>query len=247
MTSEDEDLKGESDFPQTRWSMVQKAANPNGPGSFEALSELCEEYWYPLYAFVRSQGAPPEDAADEVQGFFVALLQKDLLESADRNKGKLRSFLIHALKKYRSNEYRSKQTQKRGGGIPHVSIDQEWAEGRFEAEADHGLTPEQMLDRSWARLLLDNVISELMQEFSNQGKISEFRLLSTFLVRKPDDGAYLEVAAKLGISDGNVKVRIHRMRAKYRDLLEHKLRQTLDPEEENALENEKAYLLSTLR
>ncbi|MDF1813565.1 MAG: sigma-70 family RNA polymerase sigma factor [Verrucomicrobiales bacterium] len=242
----DEDSIEKGDFPQTRWTMVQRAISPGDPGSFEALSELCENYWYPLYAFVRSQGAPPEDAADEVQGFFANLLEKDIFESADREKGKLRTFLIHALKKYRSNEHRARQTQKRGGGMHHVSIDQEWAEGRFEAEPVDQLTPEQILDRSWAKLLLDQVMTELKNQFQEKGKGDEFETLSPFLVKHGGEGGYSEAAAKLGISEGNIKVRVHRMRASYRQILEHRVRQTLDSTDKKALDGEMAHLLSSL-
>jgi len=115
----------DSRFPETNWSLVRRAADNEAPESFHALSKLCESYWYPLYAYVRREGASPEDAADEVQGFFAQMLEKKYIQAADRDLGHLRTFLIDAIKKYRAKEYRAKQALKRGGGLFHVSIDRD--------------------------------------------------------------------------------------------------------------------------
>tara|TARA_R110002096_G_scaffold26518_30_gene81887 strand:- start:2668 stop:3435 length:768 start_codon:yes stop_codon:yes gene_type:complete len=233
-------------FPQTRWTLVRRASDVSEPDSFEALSKLCEDYWYPLYAFVRSQGAPPDDSSDEVQGFFAALVEKDFLEAADRDKGKLRTFLIDAIKKYRAKEYRAKQAQKRGGGQTHLSINQEWAEGRYEAEPVDNLTPEQILDRSWARLLLESVMKRLGEDFSKKGKEEEFEVLKDFMAWNSAEISYADAASKLGISEGNLKVRVHRLRARYRELLEDEVRQTMDQSEAGSIDQELRHLLSAL-
>lgn len=242
----DDTFTPNGEFPETRWTLVRRAAQQDEPGSFEALSELCERYWYPLYAFVRGQGAPPSDAADEVQGFFATLLERDILEAADQEKGKLRSFLIDLLKKYRSNEYRARQAQKRGGGSQHLSINQEWAEGRYEAEPVDDLTPEQILDRSWARLILDKVMDQLQSDFQRRNKTEEFEAISPFLSWNSGEGSYADTASKLGISESNVKVKVHRMRAKYRQILEGEVIQTLDSSNQADVEDELNHLLAAL-
>lgn len=239
--------KGDHAFPPTRWTMVRKATDLDEPESFDALSKLCETYWYPLYAFVRSQGAPAEEAADDVQGFFAALLEKDFLATADEEKGKLRTFLIQALKRYRANQYRASQAQKRGGGQPALSIDKEWAEGRYEVEPVDELTPEQLLDRSWARLLLDRVMTGLENEFSEKGKQEEFEVMKKYLAWKSGELSYAEGAEQLGISEGNLKIKVHRLRAQYRSRLENEVRDTLDSaNSKDDMESELRHLMEAL-
>lgn len=217
-------------FPQTQWTILVDRIREDGPHSFEALSRLCEDYWYPLYAFARREGASPESAADEIQGFFAALVERDFLGSADRRKGRLRSFLIDAFRKFRAKEFRARQAQKRGGKATHLSIDNEVAEGRYEAEVTDDLTPEQLLDRSWALALLRNVMTRLEEDFDQIGKKDEFDALSPFLVRDSEGPTYAEVASRMGISEGNFKVKVHRFRKSYRNKLESLVRDTLDPE-----------------
>ncbi len=233
-------------FPPTKWTLVRRAADSDDPKSFAALSQLCEAYWYPLYAFVRRQGAPHHDAADAVQGFFAILLEKNFLGAADRKRGRLRTFLIDAIKKYRAKEFRKLQAVKRGGGTCHLSIDAEWANGRYEAEPVDGLTPEQILDRSWARLLLDGVITRLGEDFHAKGKDAEFEAVKPFLAWKDAETNYADAAVQLGITEANLKVRVHRLRARYRDLLEDDVRQTLDESVLGSLDDEINHLLASL-
>jgi len=131
-------------FVTTHWSVVRSAWEKDSPRSAAALETLCRTYWYPLYAFLRRQGRPPHDAQDLTQGFFARLLQKDYLQAAAREKGKFRTFLLVALKRFLANEWDREHAQKRGGFAPVVCIDQEIAESRFAAEPSHsasGLPP----------------------------------------------------------------------------------------------------------
>jgi len=223
---------------------VRRATDPDDPDSFEALSKLYEVYCYPLYAYVREEEASPEDAAEEVQGFFSALLEHDYLASADREKGRLRTFLLDALRKYRAKEHRARQAKKRGGGRLKLSIDQELAEGRFEVEPIDDCTPEQILDRCWARALLDSVLDKLGIRFREQGKEKEFQVLRSFLNRDAGTIRYAEAAEKLGITEANLKVRVHRLRARYRHRLREEVRQTLVRAEPELVEEELRHLLA---
>ncbi len=239
---------GNSSFPETNWSLVRRAADKEAPESFHALSKLCESYWYPLYAYVRREGASPEDAADEVQGFFARMLEKEYLRAANRDLGRLRTFLIDAIKKYRAKEYRAKQAQKRGGGLVHVSIDRDWAEMRYSREFSDSVTAEQLLDQSWARLMIDRVIYELTGYYRSKGREKEIQLLQPFLGWDGDEGAsYAEIGRELGISESNVKVKVHRMRSRCRALLKAEVARTLDYEDESAAKQELTHLLSTMR
>src|ERR1022692_5106811 len=118
-------------FPRTRWSVVLAARQEASPESAVALESICRAYWYPLYAYVRRCGQSPHDAQDLTQEFFCRLLEKRWLDSADREKGKLRMFLIGALKHFMSNEWRRASTQRRGGGQAPVQLDTSIAEGRY--------------------------------------------------------------------------------------------------------------------
>ncbi len=242
-----EESSRNSRFPETNWSLVRKAADSETPESFHALSKLCESYWYPLYAYVRREGASPEDAADEVQGFFALMLEKEYLRAADRDLGRLRTFLIDAIKKYRAKEYRARQAQKRGGGLVHVSIDRDWAEVRYRREFSESVSAEQLLDRSWARLMIDRVINELSRYYRSRDRLREFELLQPFLGWDGEDGgSYAEVGRELGISEGNVKVKVHRMRSRCRALLKAEVGSTVNCEDESAARQELAHLLSAV-
>lgn len=231
-------------FPKTEWTKVVEVIGEESPRSFEALSKLCEDYWYPLYAFVRRQGAPAEEALDEVQGFFEALLEKEFLEGVDRNRGRLRTFLIDALKKFRAKKYRAKQAVKRGGSRWHVSIDQQTAEGRYEFELVDDLTPEQVLDRNWALTILEKVMAELEAQYRASGKEEEFEALRAFLVPNAGGKSYREIAIDLGTNENNVKAKVHRLRKRYRSQLHEVVKTTLDVSvSEEDLKDELRHLL----
>ena len=151
-------------FVTTHWSVVLLAQDKDSSRSVEALESLCRTYWYPLYAFVRRQGRRPHDAQDLTQEFFTRLLEKDYLKSAAREKGRFRTFLLVALKRFLANEWDRQHAQKRGGFAPIVSIDQELAESRFAAELAHQLQPDVLFDRQWAMTLIERVMARLQEE-----------------------------------------------------------------------------------
>jgi len=232
-------------FPETRWSLVRRAVAAGEPGAEEALNELCQDYWYPLYVFVRAQGARHEDACDEIQGFFTALLKGNSLATADPARGRLRTFLLTGLTRYRAKLTRARRTNKRGGREEHVSVDADWGRLRFETELTQNLSPELSLDRAWARLLVDQSLQALAANYARGGKADEFAVLSEFLEPGTAARLYADAAAQLGISENNLKVRVHRMRGKFRRILEQRVRETMGPETDE-LQDEVRHLIRVL-
>jgi RNA polymerase sigma factor (sigma-70 family) len=222
-------------FATTHWSMVVRAGRGHTPGATRALALLCENYWFPLYAFVRRSGHATDEAQDLTQAFFAELLAKDVLAVADPQRGKFRSFLQASLKHFLANEQRRQAAQKRGGRQSVLSLDFQSGEERYRClePADH-LTPERLYERRWALALLDLVLARLRAEFSAAEKLPLFERLKPFLAGHPHGLSYQAVAADLGMTEGAVKVAVHRLRRRYRDLLKEEIAQTVaGPDEFN--------------
>jgi RNA polymerase sigma-70 factor (ECF subfamily) len=210
--------------------MVRAAGDSSGPEARDALASLCTAYWYPLYAFVRRQGHGPEQAQDLTQGFFARLLEKNDLASADQTRGRFRSFLLAACKHFLSNERDREHALKRGGGRVPLSIDRTAAEGCYGREPSHDETPERLFERRWALTLLEQVLARLRGEYETAGKGRLFERLKGHLTGGGE--AHAQAAAELRMSEGAVKVAVHRLRQRYRDLLRDEIAQTLtDPAE----------------
>ncbi len=185
-------------------------------------------YWYPLYAFARRSGSNPADAEDLTQGFFAYNLQHGLFDNVGAERGKLRSYLIKAMKNFMSNRRAYERAQKRGGGIRHLSIDQEAAERRYAYEpADH-LTPDVVYERHWALSLLEHARRRLEGEYIRRGKGELFLALKGFLSTRRPDRPYAEVATELEVSIDAVKQTAHRMRERYRELVEEEISHTVE-------------------
>jgi DNA-directed RNA polymerase specialized sigma24 family protein len=212
-------------FPHTRWSVV--VATRRSVDADAALEILCRDYWYPLYAFARRAGQSPHDAQDLTQEFFRQLLEKRWLDAADRDKGRLRTFLITALKHFMAKEWRRECAQKRGGAGIHLPIDTAFAEGRFSAEAANSLPAETAYDRQWAMTLLEITMRRLEAEFAEAGKSSEFSVLKTSLAANRDRLDYASIAAGLGTNEGAARVAVHRLRKRFRELYREEIAQTL--------------------
>jgi RNA polymerase sigma-70 factor (ECF subfamily) len=233
-------------FATTHWSMVVSAGGPHSSEAGRALATLCENYWFPLYAFVRHAGYTAEDAQDLTQEFFVRLLTKNYLAIADRQRGRFRSFLLGAMKHFLANHQRREAAQKRGGHRLTISLDFHSGEDRYrQIEPVDNLTPERLYERRWAMTLLDLVLGRLREESLASGKMDLFEDLKAFLIGGAATSAYREVGEKLGMTEGAVKVAVHRMRRRYRKLLtEEIVRTTSSPE---AFDEELAELLAALR
>lgn len=213
-------------FPPTRWSLVLAATQKNAPDSAAALEGICRAYWYPLYAYVRRSGQSPHDAQDLTQEFFRRLLKKNWLADADRDKGKLRTFLIVALKNFMTNEWRRASAQRRGGGQTHVQFDTALAETHYAADAS-ALAPEETFDRQWALTLLNLTVARLQAEFAAAGKLSDFHTLKGCLMAARGAIDYAEVAGGLGVNEGAARVAAHRLRKRFREIYREEISQTL--------------------
>jgi RNA polymerase sigma-70 factor (ECF subfamily) len=215
-------------FATTHWSIIAAARDQAAPEAREALAELCRSYWYPLYAFIRRQGHDADAAQDLTQEFFARLLERDFLAAIERGKGRFRSFLLAACKHFLANEHDRARAQKRGGGMVPVPLDLDAAEGRYVREPAHCMTPERLFERRWALTLLDRVLGRLRQEHTARGKEALFDHLRVFLVGDGRAPAQLEVAAELGLSPGALKVAVHRLRQRFRELLCQEIASTVD-------------------
>jgi len=219
-------------FSTTRWSVIRAASRGTTPEAHEALATLCGLYWYPLYAFTRRQGHGPEDAHDLVQGFFTRLLEKNDLAAVDRQRGRFRAWLLSSLKHFLANEWDRERTQKRGGGQTLLSIDAEAAEGRYQHEPSHDLTPERLYERRWALTLLEHVMSTLEDECARLGRQELFEKLRGTLTADAGKVPYAQVAEALGMSEGAVKTAAHRLRGRFREVLRSEIAQTVETPEE---------------
>jgi RNA polymerase sigma factor (sigma-70 family) len=217
-----------SRFATTRWSIVLAAQDHASPQSQGALAALCTAYWYPLYVYVRRKGHDPHEAQDLTQEFFARLLEKDYLQVVDRQKGKFRSYLLVAFGHFLSNEYDRAAAQKRGGGRQTIAIDFHAAENRYGQEPAHALTAEKLFERRWVLTLLDGVLGRLREEWQDEGKARLFDALKMVLVGEKSAATYNEIGAELGMSEGAIKVAVHRLRSRYRELLREQIEQTVD-------------------
>lgn len=230
-------------FPRTRWTLVEDLRT-EGKVRDRALSELCEIYWHPVYAFLLRGGTSSADAEDRAQGFFERLVEQDFLRSADVQKGKLRTFLLTALQRYCVSEYRKETCQKRGGAIGPLSLDGE-ENGVSVPEPSGGDDPEKMFEKQWAISLLDEAFSRVESEYRLADKGKLFELLSPFLAgRQKEDPRYEELAVELEMTAGSVQVAVHRMRKRYRRGFEEVVRETV--EDATLVEEEIRHVLRVL-
>jgi RNA polymerase sigma factor (sigma-70 family) len=231
-------------FATTRWSMVLAAGHSSVPGAQEALEKLCRAYWYPLYVYVRRQGQSPQDAQDLTQEFFARLLEKKYLRLADPERGKFRAFLLKSLQHFLVNEWEKARAQKRGGGQSVIHLDAEIAESRYAAEPVQALTLDQAYEKRWAVTLIETVVARLRESYSSDGRLPVFEDLKRFIWGEQAPLSYAEAAAQLGLSEGAVKVAVHRLRARYRELLRAEIAETVATPGE--VDEELEHLISVL-
>ena len=202
------------------------AGRGSAPAAQEALEILCRTYWYPLYAYVRRQGLPLEDAQDLTQEFFRRLLEKEYIGLADPERGRFRTFLLTALKRFLVSEWRRGQAAKRGGAKP-AFWDEAEAEARYQAEPSTDLTPEKIYEKRWALLLLDGVLARLGDEAVKAGKVELFEGLKSLLWGDRDVESYADLSAQLNMSEGALRIAALRFRQRYRELLRAEIAQTV--------------------
>jgi RNA polymerase sigma-70 factor (ECF subfamily) len=234
-----------TEFATTSWSQVLAAQEATGTEARNALEELCETYWYPLYAYVRRRGHDPEEARDLTQGFFAELLENETLLKAEPSEGRFRSFLLVSLKHFLSHERDKAKALKRGGGTPPISLDAAAAEKRYDREPAKGLTPEEIFERRWALTVVERALGRLQEEMAEKEPPQHFGRLKSYLTGEEPRVPYREVAAELGITEGAIKVAVHRLRRRFGQLLRAEVAETLaDPQETS---NEVRHLLLVIR
>jgi DNA-directed RNA polymerase specialized sigma24 family protein len=217
-------------FPTTRWSQVVAAGDRADPAAHQALAELCAAYWYPLYAFVRRKGHPPEEAADLVQGTFVILLDRNALAAVTPERGRFRSFLMASCAHHLADCRERDRAAKRGGGKTPISFDRLLAEGRYSAEPVNELTAERLFERRWATSLLDHAVARLEAESIAGGKAGLVSRLLPTLTGGRTEVPFATIAAELGMSPGAVKTAAARLRKRYGEILREEIARTLaDP------------------
>src|SRR5499427_6549679 len=218
-------LTGSSQFPTTRWSLVVAASDPKRKEVRSALASLCENYWYPLYAFLRRRGYPADQAQDLTQEFFIRVLEGRYLDRADPEKGRFRAFLLTSLKFFVSDEQDRNRAQKRGGGAL-LPLEFSSGEERYQREPAHDETPERIFERRWALSVLDRVVEKLRDEFVQHGRPAHFERLKVFLLGQ-SDAPYAALAREMKTSEGALKVAVHRLRKRYRELFRQEIADTV--------------------
>ena len=219
-------------------------AGTDSPQAHQALETLCGNYWYPLYAYVRRQGHSAHDAQDLTQAFFARLLEKNYLADVQREKGRFRSFLLASLKHFLANEWDREQALKRGGGKRLIALDEDSAESRYKLEPKDEVSADKIYERRWALTLLDQVLAKLRGEFEKDGKLEQFETLKQYLSAGRTSVSYAQAADKLGMNEGAIKVAVHRLRKRYRELLRAEIAQTVATASE--IEAEIRYLFTAL-
>ena len=231
-------------FATTHWSVVQLAARNDTTRAQRALSDLCGGYWYPLYVYVRRQGFSPEDAQDLTQEFFARFLAGNYLADVSPAKGKFRAFLLACLKHFLANEWDKARAAKRGGGQRIISFDEHEAEERYRLEPAYEISADRLFERRWAMTLLDGVLAKLRNEFAHDGKELIFEKLKPCIAGSRESQPYAEIAQELKLTEGAVKVAVHRFRQRYRELLRHEIASTVSSSAE--VDEEIRYLFSVL-
>lgn len=215
-------------FNTTRWSVVAAAGADDSQHAAAALEQLCATYWPPVYAYARCTGSSPDDALDLTQGFFAKVIAGDYFAQADKERGKFRSFLLASFKHYLLNQVARERAVRRGGRVQFVPLDQDTAETRFRVEPVDRASPDRAFERQWALTLLGDVMESLRAHYATAGEARLFDALEPCLATGRDRLSYAELGAGVGLSEGAVKVAVHRMRKRYRELLRRKIAETVN-------------------
>ena len=214
-------------FATTRWSVVLAAGHGDTSHAHDALAHLCRSYWYPLYAYARRRGQSPHDAQDLTQEFFARLLRGNWVAQADRQRGRFRTFLLSAMQHFMANEWNKAHARKRGGHAPIVSLNDDSAEQRYLLEPAEKSTPETLFERGWALSLLNDVLRRLEDEYRHDGKSAWMEAMRPALTADRDSINYAEIAGQLGMSETAARVAVHRLRQRYRRLIQTEVANTV--------------------
>jgi RNA polymerase sigma-70 factor (ECF subfamily) len=234
-------------FPTTRISLILAARGESEPVAREALAALCRSYWYPIYAYLRRLGHTQEAAEDLTQGFFARVLEKHYFDDFERQRGRFRSYLLTALKHYVANERDRDHAQKRGGAVATLSLDTVLAaaETRYRLEPSTELTPERIFEQQWALAVLARVQERLAGEEADGGRRERYDRLKVFLTGEDSDVRYRTLAEEMQTTEGAIKVSIHRLRRRFKDLLREEISHTVAHADD--VGDELRHLLTALR
>lgn len=226
-------------FKSTRWSVVRRACSGDSSSAADALAQLCHDYWYPLYAFVRRKGYSPEDAQDLTQEFFARLVERHSVGRADQARGRFRAFLLGSLEHFLHNEWNKRKAIKRGGKCFFVSWEELCAEDRYSQEPFSDLSPEKLYDQRWAMALLEKATQALRHEYETSGEVAVFEALQGLLTDPAEP--YKEVAARLNLTEDAVRMRKHRLKRRFGKLLRDEIADTV---EEGEIDDEMRHLFA---
>ena len=231
-------------FATTQWSVVLAAGEDDSILAEHALEALCITYWYPIYVYVRRKGHGPDDAQDLTQEFFLQLIAKKRLRLADGNKGRFRSFLLALLDSFLARQWSREHRQKRGGLLHFISFDLQTPEERYRLEPPDSDSPGKNFDRQWAMTVLRQAMDTLQRECEAAGKGALFGELKVMLSGEDENAAYSTIAPRLGMTQGAVRVAVHRLRQRYGEILRAEVAQTVESADD--VDEEMRYLLSAL-
>jgi RNA polymerase sigma-70 factor (ECF subfamily) len=232
-------------FESTQWSRVRTARDGSDSEARQALEELCQTYWQPLYAFVRRQGHDPDAACDLTQAYFAELLEKDLIKVVDSSAGRFRSFLLASLKNFLSHQRDREQALKRGGGAQKISLDSHQAEQSLELEFADRLTPEQIFEYQWALNVLERAMERLREDAALSGSEKQFNRLKGYVSGGEATAPYRTVALELGMTEAAVRKAVQRMRMRFGRLLRAEILETVA--EPDTVDDEIRHLLTVIQ
>ncbi len=243
MPTDEPNSGGNPQFATTHWSVVLAAGDLRRQEARDALTQLCQSYWYPIYAYVRRRVPSVHEAQDLTQEFFAHLIEKNTVNAADP-RGRFRAFLLTVLKNFLANEWQKLQAQKRGGNQTILSLDFPAAETRFAAQPATNVTAEQLFDREWTISLLDDVVAALHDEYAKKGNRQVFEKLKGTISASEEQLPYAQAARELGMSENAAQVAAYRLRKRYRELLRQEIAQTVA--QRGDIDDEIRSLISTL-
>lgn len=230
-------------FATTHWSVVLAAGRERTQQADRALATLCQLYWHPLYTYVRKRGYSPHDAEDLTQEFFARILARNDVATVSRERGKFRSYLLAAINHFLSDEWDKARAQKRGGGRV-IHLDSAVAESLYAQEHADGMTPERLFDQRWAITVLEEVYRQLRQEYQRAGKAALFETLRFALMGERSAVPYARLAVQMNLTEAAIKVAVHRLRKRYRQVLSELVAGTVSSPDE--VDEEMRYLLRAL-
>jgi len=236
--------EGGASFATTHWSIVARSALTDLPEAANALAELCETYWPPIYSFIRRRGYSPADAKDLTQGFFAHFLQNKAYAHTDPLHGKFRSFLLASVKNFLADNWDRNQAVKRGGGFQLISFDHETAEAFYDATSAFDATAERLFELRWAKSLTAGALDSLREELYAEGKLKLFEQLKNFLTGGSVLPSYDEASARTELPRATVKTHVHRLRQRYREIVRREIGRTVSSPHE--VDEEVRYLCDVL-